>query len=215
MRPLQFFLICNVVFFLITGLSKIDTFDYPLVAHIYHVPYASYAMNKVENKLALSPDISQEDHQQAIWAYEPIFQSRMTNLSKTLVILMLPILALLMWGFYFRSKPFFAQHLIIVTHFLSFIMLYQAIIIPLLLIGLSSIEISLLGLKMNAFLGRLNYGISFFPAILLYVVLMVRRLFPDQKPLINAIKATFFLFFLSYTIMAYNFFLFHITLWTT
>lgn len=214
MRPLQFFLICNVLFFLITGLTKIDTFDYPLIAHVYYVPYAPYAMAKVSQKLDLEPSISQEDRQQAIWTYAPAFQSRMTNLSKTLVILMLPMLALLMWGFFFGMKSFFAQHLIISTHFLSFVMLYQAMIVPLFLIGLATVEESVLGLQMNAMLGRINYAISFFPTAFLYVFLMFKRLFV-QNIWLTLLKTGIFLFFLSYTIMAYNFFLFHISLWTT
>jgi hypothetical protein len=105
MKPIQVFLITNVLFFLL--LTQAD---------ILRIP-AKYYFNSgkdlnIEEKLNKTKRTEQELFQ--------TYDNLSTNLSKSAVILIVPVLALAFWVLFYQSQFLFGMHLIFAMHYLSF-----------------------------------------------------------------------------------------------
>jgi len=50
---------------------------------------------------------------------------------------LIPVIALLLWAFLFKKKRYFAEHLIVATHFWSFALILIGVFIPILLLLLT------------------------------------------------------------------------------
>ena len=119
LKPLQLFLFCNIIFFFVQSYTRFNTLSTPLYVHTQQLPYSGYARAKV-NKVIIERGITFKD-------YQVRFDAIIENQSKTLVVLMIPMFALLLQVLYWRAGRYFVEHLVFSIHFFScFLLLLSA-----------------------------------------------------------------------------------------
>ena len=111
LKPLSFFLLINVLYFLTIPFSTLRTFEAPLKFQ-YMNPYGKVAKEMVDARTAGMDS-------QAMAGFEEKFNHENHSLSKSLLIILAPLLALPLWMLFGRRKPYFAQHFVVALHFLS------------------------------------------------------------------------------------------------
>ncbi len=120
MKPLGFFLIINLFYFLTLGFNSARTFETPLRLQ-YQNPYGELAVQLVDAHLGTA---SPEERT----AFESHFDHQNHNLSKSLLLLLAPLLALTLWLLYGRRRPYFAQHFVTALHFLSGLLVINMVV---------------------------------------------------------------------------------------
>lgn len=114
MRPIQLFLIINVLFFLF--LTDADILRIP-------AQYFFNNNNEIElTEMSRQTGISEVDlkHQ---------FDSNSTNYSKALVIVLIPFFAFILMFVNFKKRFFFGQHIIFSIHYFSFFLIFCVLLI--------------------------------------------------------------------------------------
>jgi spore maturation protein SpmB len=91
--------------------------------------YAEYANARVEQVMT-AKHLSYAE-------LERRYDEETAVLSKTLVFTLIPVFAILFYAFFLRKKRYFAEHLIVATHFWSFALLLIGVFIPILLLVLT------------------------------------------------------------------------------
>ncbi|HVG11866.1 MAG TPA: DUF3667 domain-containing protein [Flavisolibacter sp.] len=114
MKPVQLFIVCNVLFFLLVGESNIfavhlDSYLGPSRGAFFDT--GGYFIKKFGSDANL-PQLT------------AIFQEKMANQSKSFIILFIPIFALWCALCFFRSKKPLGLHLVFATHFFSFLLFF-------------------------------------------------------------------------------------------
>lgn len=107
LSPIALFLVINLLYFLAPPLT-----DFSLdLNNQLHQPYGELIRPVVEQRLA-ARDITLE-------AYQPLYNERTNHLSKSLIILHLPLLALALLVL-FPRRMYYAEHFVVATHMFSF-----------------------------------------------------------------------------------------------
>jgi len=119
LKPLQLFLFCNIIFFFVQSYTRFNTLSTPLHVHTQQLPYSGYARAKV-NKVIIDRGITFKD-------YQVRFDAIIENQSKTLVVLMIPMFALLLQVLYWRAGRYFVEHLVFSIHFFSCFLLLLSV----------------------------------------------------------------------------------------
>jgi hypothetical protein len=123
-KPLQLFVFLNVAYYFSLSLFYATTFTTPLATQLQmNNYYPKYASMRVSKKL-------QKD-QIGYEALEIKYNKKTSVLSKTLIFLFIPIFALLFNALFCTKRKYLVEHLVIATHFWSFILLMVGIILPL------------------------------------------------------------------------------------
>jgi len=115
LKPLQLFLFCNIIFFFVQSYTRFNTLSTPLYVHTHQLPYSGYVREKV-NRVITARGTTFKD-------YQVRFDATIENQSKTMVVLMIPMFALLLQVFYWRAGRYFVEHLVFSIHFYSFFLL--------------------------------------------------------------------------------------------
>jgi hypothetical protein len=115
-KPLQLFFLINILYFLTVSLFGWNTFATHLEIHRTNGYYGSLAQSMVENRIRESNTPIEE--------YRSHFDHASATLSKTLIFIMIPLLAFLLQLFYWRPKHYYVEHLVFSIHFFSFLLLY-------------------------------------------------------------------------------------------
>jgi len=118
LKPLQLFIFCNIIFFLVQALTGFNSLRTPLYVHLKLLPHSPLARRMVYGVLTNSGMTYDQ--------YQFRFNSVIETQAKTLVILMIPMLALGLKLIYLRKKEYFVKHLVFSTHFYSFYLLWVA-----------------------------------------------------------------------------------------
>jgi predicted RNA-binding Zn-ribbon protein involved in translation (DUF1610 family) len=109
MKPLQFFVFLNVLYYFSLTLFYATTFTTPLATQLrMNDYYPSYAKVRIEQKL-------QKEH----ISYEALdgqYNRKTSVLSKTLIFLLIPIFALLFYGLFFKQRKYLVEHTVVATH---------------------------------------------------------------------------------------------------
>lgn len=110
--PISLFLFINLLFFLF---STANDFNLPLIDQVTLQPYSELALAMAK--------ASASEMGITLKEYESIYNLKSSNLSKTIIILNLPVMALLLQLFNIRRRAYyFIDHFIFATHTLSFIL---------------------------------------------------------------------------------------------
>lgn len=170
MKPIQVFFVTNVLFFLL--LTQAD---------ILRIP-AKYFFNSgrnlnIEAKMANSNLTALEVSQR--------YDNMSADLSKSLIILMVPILAMVLWFLYLKSHFLFGIHLIFAMHFLSFFFLCCLLAVPVSVFGNRSVQISIIGINF------------------IYLYFAMHQVYQNPK-LMTAIKSLILLFLFFALIVLYR-----------
>lgn len=113
--PLQFFLLLNVAFFLWSNAIRVRIFDTPFEQHIYHTPYAERGREMVRARL----EETHEDRKSFVKRFDTIGGA----LSHSLVLAMIPLLALTLGIVVWDRHPTAVQSLVFSLHSFAFLFL--------------------------------------------------------------------------------------------
>jgi hypothetical protein len=123
-KPLQLFVSLNVVYYFSISLFFATTFTTPLSTQLHmNNYYPGYANARVEHKL--------QKENITYPALAAKYDQHTNVLSKTLIFLLIPIFAVLFYGFFFLKREYLVQHVVIATHFWSFGLLLLGVFLPL------------------------------------------------------------------------------------
>jgi hypothetical protein len=206
-RPLQLFFFVNVVYFFVQPISGINTFNSTLSIQFY---YQSYSEDVVQPLVRAHIKKTGIDVQ----AYTDKYNALSNQLARTLVFLMVPLWACILWVITLGLGRTFATQFVLAMHTMTFLLLfYYSGFTPLhyhlvnwLADGLGQKELAqnLWGEEM------LNY--TLFPFLAVYTALSLRKLFAITW--IGSILRTFVaLYVFFYVVTLYRFILFFITFW--
>ncbi|WBO85295.1 DUF3667 domain-containing protein [Hymenobacter yonginensis] len=109
-KPLQLFLIANVLYFFVAERVGMLIFSSPLRFHL-HNWYGSWAQARLAAHAAA--------HHTTVAALTPEFNHLSEGLSKSLLFVFIPLLALVLTGLLWRRRHYFLEHVVVATHLLS------------------------------------------------------------------------------------------------
>jgi hypothetical protein len=118
MGPVQLFLICNVLYFLMQPFSVAAPFTSTLTMQTTMRSWSALARRKVADRIEARQVTSEE--------YARQFDEAAHLQGKTLVIIMVPIFALGVWALYHR-KRFYAEHLVFAFYTYAFMLLWMGV----------------------------------------------------------------------------------------
>jgi hypothetical protein len=196
-RPVQLFVIINVLYFLIVSVFGWDTFATHLEIQRTNGYYGSLVQSMVDSHLA-GRALSLEQ-------YRSTFDHASAATSKTLIFIMIPFLALVLQALYRRPKHYYLENLIFSIHFFSFLLLYligAGILVKLALLmisGLSHHDVT----GYNDFVATIVIG----AATVLYFYFALRRA-RAQTRLVTAAKAIVLTYVAFWVLWIYRFILF-------
>ncbi|GAB4023645.1 hypothetical protein GCM10028808_74500 [Spirosoma migulaei] len=114
MKPLGLFLVVNLVFFL---LATYNAFNQPLSSFLNYNNYTVFGTKEaVQQALTRSG--------QTLATFQPIFDASMKASSKTYLIILIPLFALIFGVLMWSAHRTFIEHLVFSTHFLSFVLIF-------------------------------------------------------------------------------------------
>lgn len=204
-KPLQLLLLINIFYFFCSYVSSLLGNNirvmFPTLEDItYDRVFAHMASEAVKTKIALM-------HIPAAVYYES-FNTHLEQLAKSLVILLVPLLALFLQVFYWRSKRFFVEHLISAAHLVSFYVLFWSLFM--LLLGGLTATFSHLFQTGQSFQRVLFPILRYLPApvIGVYIFFALKRVY-EESLLVTFVKSALFIFFVIQAITnIYDFILF-------
>lgn len=113
MKPLQLFIVCNLLFFLFYG--KANIYALTLYSYDNYQPFINFGTHDLIKQKA--PDKEQ------FTALSEVFNERMYTQSKAFIIFFIPLFALTFAVFFFKKKRYFSEHLVFASHYFSFLLL--------------------------------------------------------------------------------------------
>lgn len=199
MRPLQIFLLANLIYFI---LPFMQTFNTPLYVQMNMTSYSEMATKLVEKKI--------EKEQLSLEDYTAKYDKQSTKVAKLLIIFLAVLYAFPLWILHFKKRKFFTDHFLFGLEFLT----YNIIVNTLLLTVVLYLVVTFLEF----------FGVNINPSDLEVSILMaISMLYFVIKGFINFYKNTFWQSLLKalifetaivlLTIVAYRFLLFITTFW--
>ncbi len=116
MTPLSLFLLINLVYFFAVHLSDLNL---SLREQMFQPQHKSLATAMVERRL--------ERRETTLDAYASEYDEQSTALSKTLIILHAPVMALLLTLIYLKRRYYFTDHIVFSVYIVAFVMLLSII----------------------------------------------------------------------------------------
>lgn len=124
-KPLQLFLVVNLVFVFVAHRLGLQVFNTPLRYHVgnWYGTWAQTQMNALASKRHLAPEKLAEH-----------FDQLADVLSKSLIFVFIPLLALLLAGLLWNRRRYYLEHVVTAVHYLSLLLLLQMVVLaPLML----------------------------------------------------------------------------------
>ncbi len=118
LKPLQIFLTVNVIFLLFAVGNGM--FDSKLGEYLKFSPPPQEVTRQLVAQRIVQRGISFEDYTRA-------FDHNEDLLRKSLILLLVPLFALVLWALSFRGRRYYAEHLIFSIHFFSFFWLFTTL----------------------------------------------------------------------------------------
>lgn len=113
MKPTPFFLVVNLLFFLLMMTSNM--YSLPLYNYLHFTPFTHFnTVHIVQQKIA-HMGISIDN-------YTYIFNEKIHADSKVYIFVFIPIYALICWLLFIRYKRLIVEHLVFATHFVAFVL---------------------------------------------------------------------------------------------
>ncbi|MDQ3919574.1 MAG: DUF3667 domain-containing protein [Acidobacteriota bacterium] len=169
LKPLQLFVFCNVIFFFAQPLTGFNTLTTPLAVQMRGLPYSSLVRGRVREAVGRKGVTLER--------YAADFDETVRNQARTLVIVMVPLLALALVPLYWR-RHYFVEHLVFATHF------YAVFLLFLLAVHYIGFGLLLAGLRLGL-LGRVNedlfFGLVFLTASGAYLYRAQRRVYARPR----------------------------------
>src|SRR5438270_8414745 len=129
MSPLQTFLVCNLLFFVLQPLTGLEILARPLRVFENSMFFKPFIIHLVDQRLA-KKHLSRTNPEQFI-AFTERFD-RVSHLqAKSLILVLAPVLAVVMAGLNFRRRRYFSEHLIFAVHVYAWWLLWLLLILVL------------------------------------------------------------------------------------
>ena len=205
LHPFQVFFVANLLYFLlqpIIGWSGLRTWLY---VQTHMMPYSGLASRMVADRILAKGTTLKE--------FTAAFDHVVDVQARTLVVVMVPLLALLLALVQWRRRRFFGEHMVFALHFIAFwligmfVLLYGGSVVVLKWLAHRGIHYP--DYQVDAFLFPLTRLLQ---AIYLYVAF---RVFYRDSILAAALKAAGVAYLLIYIMQLYRFILFLAALWTS
>lgn len=127
--PVSLFLVVNLFYFIAPPLTD---FNLPLEDHLAGQPYSTLARGLVERQV---PGVSEwfmepggKDTPAGYQSFRRSFAAQSGSLSKTLLIVHVPLMAFALWLLYLRRRILFVDHFAIALHYWSFLLLMMMVV---------------------------------------------------------------------------------------
>jgi hypothetical protein len=115
LRPVQLFIICNVLYFFLQPLAGFNPLTLRLAAYLRQMDYSHLLRPMVEAEVARRGTELRE--------YQILFDATVASQARSLVFLLIPIFALVVHLAYPRARRYFAEHLVFATHLIGVFLL--------------------------------------------------------------------------------------------
>jgi len=203
LHPFQVFFVANLLYFFLQPLTGWTGLRTPLYIHMHMLPYSKLASRLVEQRILATGTTLQQ--------FSASFNHVIDGQARTLVVVMVPLLALLLALVQWRKKRYFGEHLVLALHFIAFWLVGVFIV----LYGGSSIVLRLLAhwgrhfpdYKVDAFLFPITRAIQ---AIYLYFAF---RAFYRDSVIAALLKSALVAYLALYLVQLYRFILFFTALY--
>lgn len=116
MTPLSLFLLINLVYFFAVHLSDLNL---SLREQLFQPQHTGLANAMLERRLAARETTLEE--------YEKDYDEQSTAISKTVIILHAPVMALLLTLIYLRKRYYFTDHIVFSVYLIAFVMLLSIV----------------------------------------------------------------------------------------
>lgn len=120
LKPLSLFFIINLLYFLTIGFNVARTYETPLQVQLLN-PYSGFVQNMLDERFAAA----MEEEKQV---FETKFNQQNHTLAKTMLILMVPMFAAILWLFYLRQGFYFGEHLVTALHFQALLLVQNMVL---------------------------------------------------------------------------------------
>lgn len=204
-KPLQLFFIINVIYFIVVSIGSFKTYNTPLQVQMNGMAYSNFAKSMVEHKL--------ETNKISLEQYSEKFDSKVNVLSKSLIIIIVPVLAFILHLLFINKKRTYPENFIFSINFLSWFLIYQCIFEVTVLL-LIIIPKAIFNANIQSFFSDDLKSILLFSLMGYYLFRAVLR-FYDEKKLAGLLKAIALPFIFTAILFGYRFFLFLITFYST
>ena len=116
MRPVQFFLVVNLLFFFL--ISGSNLYSLSLTNYITYRPFTNYNTKQiVKNKLKATGSSYNE--------YRRFFDEKIISESKEFIFIFIPLYGLIFYLLFFWKQKYFTGHLSFAAHFIAFVLLWD------------------------------------------------------------------------------------------
>jgi len=203
LKPLQLFVLCNVIFFFAQPLTGFNTLTTPLNIHMSGMPYRQRAQRMVQEELGRRRVPLEE--------YRARFDAVIQNQAKSLVIVMALMFALVLLPLYWRRRRYLVEHLVFATHFYSFFLL--------LMTAQRFVALPAFGAARRLGVMTREYSFDFvFTIVLLtlcgvYLYFALHRVYRQGRP-VTLLKCVTLAFSVAVILQTYRFVLFFTTFYT-
>jgi thiamine biosynthesis protein ThiS len=203
LHPFQVFFVANLLYFFLQPVIGWTGLRTPLYIHMHMMPYSGLASRMVADRILAKGTTLKE--------FTAAFDHVVDVQARTLVVIMVPLLALLLALVQWRKHRFLGEHMVLALHFTAFwlvaifVLLYGGSVIVLLWLAHRGIRFP--DYKVDALLFPITRAIQ---AIYLYVAF---RVFYRESILAAALKAVGVALLLLYIMQLYRFILFLSALW--
>ena len=201
LKPLQLFLVANVLFFAMQSLTHTNIVSSPLDSHLHQQDWQATAQRMVTERLeALHTTLDR---------YAPLFDRAIVLHAKSFIILMVLPFTLLLPVLFRRNPQPFVAHAVFALHFYAFLLLLFCVALAVaavdVLLGGGGLESA----RMDHALSVINLAVS---AIYLYLALGIAY---DARGVLRIVKALTLTMAVAIILLGYRFMLFLVTLYTT
>ncbi len=203
--PLQIFLICNLIFFLLHPFIGSNTLTTDLNTQLHYTWHHALVEPLVAPRLA-ARTVSLE-------AYTEAFNAAAVTLAKSLVILVVPIFSLAVVALYGRQRRYYAAHLVFSLHFGAFWLLLVCATLTLTIITLALLRPA--GIFPSAAAVGYSTTAGHLAIMTVYLFRALREVFAAESFRGTVAKALALAIALELSLQAYRLVLFFITFWST
>jgi hypothetical protein len=119
--PVQLFLICNVTFFVLLQFLPLHVFTTRLSDHLFAHPYGRWILG-MDARPGVTFRTLAED-QEAFRVYANTFNAVTAGPAKSLIILMIPGVALILHVLHATRRRYFVEHLVFATHLFAVVVM--------------------------------------------------------------------------------------------
>ena len=131
MAPFRVFLLCNLVYFIAVAQYGVGVFTAPFRVQVEQIGYRNVARMMVNERLHTeAPAMSLEQaatRDSVKQAFAARYDGATEGIGKAIVFVLIPLYALVFQVLYWRERRYFAEHLVLSTHLLAFLLLVIAV----------------------------------------------------------------------------------------